>query len=74
MRTTVTAMLHYGHTSAAKVEQLSEAFWSPGIHRENHEKAESCPSCGAAGKDLITQILSTEKNNLEILTEPNQEI
>ena len=74
MRTTVIAMLHHGQTSAAKMEQLSEAFWWPGIHREIHEKAESCPSCRVAGKNVITQIPSTEKNNLEILTEPNQEI
>ena len=38
------------------------------------EKAESCPSCRAAGKNIISQIPSTEKNHLEILTEPNQEI
>ena len=74
MRTTVIAMLHHGHTSTAKMEQLSEAFLWPGIHREFHEKAKSCPSCRAAGKNVITQIPSTEKNNLEILTEPNQEI
>ena len=67
-------MLHYGHTSAAKMEQLSEAFWWPGKNRVIHEKAESCPSCRAAGKNIITQIPSTEKNNLEILIEPNQEI
>ena len=74
MRTTVISMLHHGHTSAAKMEQLSEAFWWPGMHREIHEKAESCPSCRAVGKNVITQIPSTEKNNLELLTEPNREI
>ena len=74
MRTTVIAMLHHGHTSAAKMEQLSVVFWWPGIQREIQEKAESCRSCRAAGKNIVTQIPSTEKNNLEILTEPNQEI
>ena len=74
MRTTVIALLHHGHTSAAKMEQLSEAFWWPGMDQEIHEKAKSCPSCRAAGKNVITQIPSTEKNNLETLTEPNQEI
>ena len=74
MRTTVIPMLHHGHTSAAKMEQLSVAFWWPGIQREIQEKAESCPSCRAAGKNKITQFRSTEKNNLEILTEPNQKI
>ena len=32
------------------------------------------PSCRAAGKNLTTQIPSTKKNNLETLTESNQEI
>ena len=35
------------------------------------KKTETCPSCRAAGKNIVTQIPSTEKNNLEILTEPN---
>ena len=43
------------------------------MHREIQEKAESCPCCRAAGKNSTTQIPSTEKTNLEILTEPNQE-
>ena len=74
MRTTIIAMLHHGHTSAGKMEQIAQAFWWPGMNREVQEKAESCPSCRAAGKNITTQIPSTEKNNLEILTEPNQEI
>ena len=74
MRSTIIAMLHQGHTSTAKMDQLAEAFWWPGMHREKHEKAETCPCCRDAGKNIITQIPSTEKNNLEILTEPNQEI
>ena len=65
MRTTVIAMLHHGHTSAAKMEHLSIAFWWPGIHREIQEKAESCPSCRAAGKNIGTQIPSTEKKILK---------
>ena len=74
MRTTVIAMIHHGHTSAAKMEQLSVAFWWPGIQRVIQEKAVSCPSCRAAGKNIVTQTSSLKKNNLEILTEPNQEI
>ena len=74
MRTTIVAMLHQGHTSTAKMDQLAEAFWWPGIHREIKEKAETCPSCRAAVKNIIPQLPSTEKNNLEVLTEPNQEI
>ena len=74
MRTTNIAMLHHGHISAAKMDQLAEAFWWPGMHRKIQEKAESCPICRAACKNITTQIASTKKNNLEILTEPNQEI
>ena len=74
MRTTIIAMLHHDHVSAGKMEQIAQAFWWPGMNREIQEKAESCPSCRAAGKNITTQIPSTEKNNLEILTEPNQEI
>ena len=74
MRTTTIAMLHQSHTSAAKMDQLAEAFWWPGMHREIQEKAETYPSCRAAGKNIITQIPPTEKNSLEILTETNQEI
>ena len=74
MRTTITAMLHQGHTSAAKMDQLAEAFWWPGMHREIQEIVESCPSCRAAGKNIITQIPSTEKIKLGFFTEPNQEI
>ena len=44
------------------------------MHRDIQEKAGACPSCRAAGKNIITQIPSTKKNRLEYLTEPNQEI
>ena len=74
MRTTIIAMLHHGHISAVKRDQLVEAFWWAGMHREIQEKAESCPSCRAAGRNITTKIPSTEKNSIEILTEPNHEI
>ena len=73
MRTTIIAMLHQGHTSADKMDRLAEAFWWPGMHREIQGKAETCPSWRAGGKNTLTQFLSTEKKNLEILIEPNQE-
>ena len=74
MRTTIIAMLHQGHPSADKMDQSSTAFWWPGLHREIREKAENCPCCRASGKNLTTQLPSTEKNNPENLSEPNQEI
>ena len=67
-------MLHQGHRSTAKLDQLAEAFWWPGNHREIQEKAEACPSYRAAGKNIKTQLPSTEKNRQETLTEPNHEI
>ena len=74
MRTTTIAMLLQGHPSADKMDQSSTAFWWPGLHREIRKKGENCPSYRASGKNLTTQLPSTEKNNLEILSEPNQEI
>ena len=74
MRTTVKAMLHQGHTSATKMDQLAAAFCWLGIYQEIREKAENCPNCRASGKNLTTQLPSSEKNKLEILSEPNQEI
>ena len=74
LRSTVIAMLHHGHVSRNKMEQLAQAFWWPGLARDIQEKSETCPSCRAAGKNILTQIPSTEKNSLELLTEPNQEI
>ena len=74
MRTTIIAMLHHGHPSTAKMDQSAEAFWWPGLHREIREKSENCPSLRASGENLKTQLPSTEKNNLDILSQPNQEI
>ena len=53
MRTTIIVKLHQGHTSAAKMDQLAEAFWWPGMHREVQEEVETCPSCRAAGKKFL---------------------
>ena len=74
MRTTEVAMLHHGHAAADKMDKTADAIWWPGMYRELREKSESCPSYRAAGKNLKTQIPSTEVNRLELLTEPNQEI
>ena len=61
MRSTITAMLHQGHPSATKLDQSAAAFWWHGLYRELREKAENCPSCRASGKNLTTQLPSTEK-------------
>ena len=74
MRSTIITMLHNGHVSTNKMDKSAEAFWWPGIHREIRDKAENCPSCRTAGKNLKTQIPQSEINRLEIITEPGQEI
>ena len=56
------------------MDKAAEAFLWPGMYSEIQEKSENCQSCGATGKNLRTQIPSTEMNRLELLTEPNQEI
>ena len=73
MRTTITAMLRQAHT-AAKADQLAEAFWWSGIDKEIKEKTETetFPSCRAAGRNNTTQTPSVEKKKPEILTEPNR--
>ena len=72
MRTTIIAMLHQKHPSATKMDQSAEAFWWPSSIARG--KAENCPSWRSADRNLRTQIPSTEKSKLEILSEPNQEI
>ena len=74
MRTTIIAMLHQGHPSTTKMDQSAEAFRWPGLHREIREKSENCTSCRASGKNLKTQLPATERDKLDILFEPNQEI
>ena len=74
MRPTIITMLHNGHVSTNKMDKSAEAFCLPGIHREIRDKAENCPSCRTAGKNLKTQIPQSETKRLEILTEPGQEI
>ena len=74
MRTTIIAMLHRRHPSATKMDQLTAAFWWPGIYQEIQEKAENCLSCRASCKNLVTQLPSTKKMKLEVLSEPNQKI
>ena len=64
-------MVHQGHVSINKMDQSAVAFW---WHREVREKAENCPSCRAAGKNLKTQLPQTEMIRLEILGELDQEI
>ena len=69
MRSTIIAMLHSGHVFINKMDKLAEAFWWPELHRDIREKAENCPSCRVAGKNLETQLPLTKINRLELLTD-----
>ena len=51
------------------MDKAAEAFWWSGLHREIKEKAENCPSCRAAGKNLKIQLPQSEMNRLELLTD-----
>ena len=66
MRTTVVAMLHHGHAAIDEMGKVAEAFWWPEMYREIQEKSKNGPSCRAAGKNLRTQLPTTEINRLEI--------
>ena len=74
LRASIIAILHQGHTSTTKMDQSVEVFWWSGLHREIRKKAKNCPSCRVSGKNLKTQLPSAERNKLEIVFEPNQEI
>ena len=56
MRTSMTAIVHREHVAITKMDQVAEAFWWPGMHREIREKSENCPSCRAAGKNVKTRM------------------
>ena len=72
MRTTITVMLHQGHTSAAKMDQLAEAFWWPGTGKYRR-KLNHAPVVEPQVRTSLHKFRQ-QKNNLEILIEPNQEI
>ena len=65
LRGMLLAMLHQGHPASTRMELSAEAFWWPGIFKDIRIKAENCTSCRISGKNLKSQIPSTEKFKLE---------
>ena len=74
IRNSVLAILHQVHVSITKMEDGAEAFWWPGIYRDIREKVNRCNPCRLSGKNLKTQLPNTERNKLELLSEPNLEL
>ena len=74
MRENVLRAIHFGH--ARRDSMLKEAAdnWWPRFHREIVEKAQNCPECPLAGKNLKCLKSQNEFGKLPEATEPNEEI
>ena len=66
LREIILAMLHQGHPASSKMEMASVTFWWPWIFKDIRTKVDNCTSYRMSGKNLKTQIPSTEKNYLEL--------
>ena len=71
---TVLQLLHTGHIGYSKMLAEARCFWWREMEYEIEEKAKRCKPCIAAGKNLKTQLPLTEKNKLEELTKPGEEL
>ena len=71
---TILQLLHTGHIGYTKMMTEAKCFWWREMEFEIEEKAKRCKPCIAAGKNLKTQIPGTEKNTLEELKGPGEEI
>ena len=65
--------LHFGHPGINKMCNVTVTFWWPNM-RTDIEKAKTCSACLNAGKNLKTQLPSTEKSKLEPPKNPGEEI
>ena len=55
--------LHFGHTGINKMCGDAAIFWLPNMRANFERKAKTCSACLNAGKNLKSQITSTEKKN-----------
>ena len=65
--------LHFGHPGINKMCNDAVIFWWPNM-RADIDKAKTCSACLNAGKNLKTQLPSTEKSKLEPPKYPGEEI
>ena len=57
--------LHFGHPGINKMCNDAVIFWWPNMRADIEKKAKTCSACLNAGKNLKTQLPSTEKSKLE---------
>ena len=74
LRTTIITLLHKGHPAINKMSLASKGFWWPRIIESIQKKCEECVPCRMSGKNIKPDLPLTEKNKLEDLKEPNEEI
>ena len=65
---------HFGHPGINKMCNDAVIFWWPNMRADIEKKAKTCSACLNAGKNLKTQLPSTEKSKLEPPKNPGEEI
>ena len=66
--------LHFGHPGINKMCNDAVIFWWPNMRADIEKKAKTCSACMNAGKNLKTQLPSTEKSKLEPPKYPGEEV
>ena len=66
--------LHFGHPGINKMCNDAVFFWWPNMRADIEKNAKTCCACLNAGKNLKTQLPSTEKSKLEPPKYPGEEI
>ena len=74
LRTTVINHLHEGHPARNKMTTAARHFWWPPNTEAIQKKFASCVPCKMSDKNIKPKIPSTEKNQLPMLSKPNEEI
>ena len=74
LRYTALNALHFGHPGINKMCNDAVIFWWPNMRTDIEKKAKTCSACLNAGKNLNTQLPSTEKSKLEPPKHPGEEI
>ena len=64
--------LHFGHPGINKMYNDAVIFWWPNMRADIEKKAKACSACLNAGKNLKTQLPSTEKSKLEPPKNPDE--
>ena len=65
--------LHFGHPGINKMYHDAVTFWWPYMPADIEKKAKTCSACLNAGKNIKTQLPSTEKSKVEPPKNPGEE-